>query len=452
MISHRTKEEIKEQAQRTVEIAMKKGAQTAVVKVFSRANFSLEVRNGDVENLSEARSRNLTITLSKEGRRATVATCEADEAGVNRMIDQALDMCNYTDPDDCYSLPDEDLLIKAEGNLDLFDERIEHWPIEDRIAAARELESLLKAKAPELSPDGAGIGSAVGVSALANSLGFCKGKANSAVTLGITAFAEDNVEEGDLNTGRRQLGGWTSQARHMEDLQKHEEIADLAVEQVRRKLGARKPQTGSFPVYFEPKMARVLWGHLLTAMGGGAVYRKQSYLADRVGSKVCSDVVTLIDDPTIRRGLASRDFDGEGVACHRSELVSEGTLNTYTMATYSARKLGLKSTGHAGGVGNLLVAPGDLSEEEMLARMGTGVWVTNVLGQGVNTSTGDYSRGALGLWVENGQVAYPIMEFTLASNLDDMFRNIIMMGNNVYEKSAIRTPGFVVEEMKLSGA
>ena len=214
---------------------------------------------------------------------------------------------------------------------------------------------------------------------------------------------------------------------------------------MRRKLGAIKPKTAKVPVYFEPKFARTLWAHLLSALTGSAVYRNETYLAGKLGKAIAASCVNLRDDPTIPRGLSSKSYDNEGVACRRRDLIRDGVLQTWLMNTYSANKLGLSATGHAGGPGNLIIEPGVASEAEMLAQMDRGVWVTGLLGQGVNTSTGDYSRGALGLWIENGRVSHPIAEFTLNSNLDQMFRGIVMLGNNVYEPASIRTPGLVIE-------
>ncbi|MDJ0841176.1 MAG: TldD/PmbA family protein [Acidobacteriota bacterium] len=445
------KEYVKTWAQRAVDKAVAAGAHTVSAKVTHQAKFALEVRNDEVENLSEAQSRSLGLTISKDNRRATVSTCELSDDSLNTLVDQAVQMCRYTDQDPFYGLPDKEWLAGEQIPLHLADETVLTKPIDEKVAMVRELERILKSRAPDFVSDGASLKTSMLVSALANSHGFCDAQDGSTISLGISAFAEDNVSADDLNTGRRQMGSWFSRSRWFDDLETLDEIADAAIDNVRRKLGARKPRTGSFPVYFEPATARMLWSHLLSAITGTAVYRNQSYLIDRIGTEVCSPAIHLTDDPLLPRGLASRFYDNEGVACRKQDLVRDGVLQTYTLSTYSARKLGMKSTGHASGVCNLIVRPGELSEREMLAKMGTGVWVTSVLGQGANISTGDYSRGVLGLWVENGQPVYPIIECTLNSNLDNMFRNITMVGNNVYEKSSTITPGLVIGEMALSG-
>ncbi len=199
-------------------------------------------------------------------------------------------------------------------------------------------------------------------------------------------------------------------------------------------------------------MAKTLWAHLLKAISGSAVFRNETYLVDRLNSLVCSPCITMTDNPRIPRGLRSRCFDNDGVASLPLKIVENGELNTYIMNTYSASKLNSRPTGHAGGTTNVIISPGEYSEADMIKQMGTGVWVTSMLGEGANISTGDFSRGALGLWVENGEPVYPIMEFTLNSHLNDMLTNISMLGNNTYENDTTQTPGLVIGEMTISGS
>ena len=314
-----------------------------------------------------------------------------------------------------------------------------------------DLEQLFLEQDPRIKADGSSLTTIVASSALANSLGFCQAETAGMIMQSVHGFAEDTVTEGDLNKGRKQTGSWSCRARHLEDMQSLEEIASSAANQVLRKLGARKPRTGVYPVYFEPKTAKTIWGHLIKAIAGTAIFRNESFLVGREGTPVASKQITVTDNPLLKRGVRSRCFDNEGVAGKSLDLVSEGVLQTYIKSTYSANKLGGGPTGHAGGSTNVLIQPGQYSEEEMLSKMGTGVWVTGLLGSGANISTGDYSRGALGLWVEDGKPAYPIMEFTLNSNLDNMLQNIILLGNNVYPHDTVRTPGFVIGDMTISG-
>ncbi len=442
---------LEDTASQTVELALRRGATTAVATVIQNSEFSVEVRHQEIENLSEAESHLVKLTVSKDARRATVKTSDFSKSSLGEMADRVLAMCRYTDVDSYYSLPHEDQLAREIQDLDLYDERVMSFAVEDKIGTALELERKMLSADKRLHSNGAAVSTMLSATALANSLGFLASETGSLAAINTGGFAEDPGLEGDLNTGRKQNGSWSSRARFLQDLESVDQVADRAAHLVLRKLGARKPKTGKFPVYFEPFTARSLWRHLINSMSGSAVFRKESYLVDRMGTEAAAPVLTIIDDPHIPRGLASTCFDNEGVATQPHALIDKGVLNTYLLSTYSANKLGLRSTGHAGGTGNLLIQPGTLSEEEMLRRMGAGVWVTNLFGSGVNETTGDYSRGALGLWVENGEVAYPIMEFTLNSHLDLMFKNIRMVGNNRYEGWSTRTPGIVIDEMTVSG-
>ena len=452
MSQHDSLEELKEYTSRIVEMAMKGGAATAVASMSRKSNSEIEVRHGEVENLSQAESHALALGISKDGRRATATTCDISKDGMEALVAQALALSNYTDKDKYYSLPDKDLLATETHDYDLFDEKVLSLQVEDKIKAVVRLEEELKAIDPRLKCDGASFTTMAGASALANSLGFCQAESTTIVDMGVSAFAEDLVDENDLNSGRKQTSNWFSRGHHLEDLDTLEVIAQTCANRVLRKLGARKPQTGRFPVYFDPNTARTLWRHLVTAISGSEIYRGESYLVDRLNTSVAASQVEIIEDPTIPRGLSSKSFDDEGVACRKRAIVSEGQLQTYLLNTYAANKLGTKSSGHAGGPANLIITPGEKSEKELLREMGTGVWVTGLLGQGINISTGDYSRGAQGLWIENGEIAYPIMEFTLNSNLNKMFHDIVMIGANLDKRWSIRSPGILVQEMTLSGS
>lgn len=442
---------LKEMACRVVETAKKGGAHTADVHIAQQNEFEAEIRKGEIENLAEAESFSISLTVSIDGKRASTQGCDLSEDGLNELVSQALTLCRYTDKDSFYSLPDESRLATEFPDLDLFDESLVALAAPQKIEWLRALEQELIRQDPRLQCDGASIASVYGIKAQANSLGFCGAERKSLIEMGAAAFAEDAVDEGDLNRGRKQMGAWASRARHVADLDDIAVIAQRTARQVLRKLGGHKPQTGNFPVYFEPSAARSLWGHLMSAISGSNIYRNESYLTDRLQSEVASKLITLTDQPRLVRGLGSRNFDSEGVACKEQVLVDKGILQTYLLGTYSANKLGMQSTGHAGGYTNLVITPGDLSEEEMLKKMGTGVWVTSLLGQGTNISTGDYSRGAQGLWVENGEVVHPVAEFTLNGNLDQMMRNIVYLGSNVEGKRSILSPGFVIGEMTISG-
>ncbi len=443
--------ELKAKAAAFVQMAMDRGADSVVADMHQYSEFEVDVRNGEIETLVEAESYAMGLTVCKDNRRSSVNSCDLSESSMAELADQALEMCRYTDQDAYYSLPKPELLAAGSNDYELFDDRLPELAAAEKIERAKALESLALAKDPRLKSDGAYFTNIISASALANSLGFCQAQTKTKSVYGVSAFAEDRGAEDDPNTGRKQISGWGTTARHLADLDPPDKVASETARRVLRKLGARKPKTGNFPVYFEPSAAKSLWGHFLKAISGSNIFRNESYLADRLHTRIFSPNITIVDDPTLIRGLGSRAYDNEGVACKPLTLVDRGELSSFIMSTYSANKLNMQGTGHAGGATNLIIQPGELSEAAMLREMGTGVWVTSLLGQGANIATGDYSRGALGLWVEGGEPIYPIMEFTLNSNLDRMFQNIALLGANVYEQSSTRTPGLVIGEMTISG-
>jgi len=440
--------QVKSIASDVVSYARGKGADTVEAHTHISTELEVEVRHGEVENLSEAASHSIYITVSKGGRRASVSSCDFSEHALQNLTDHALFLCNYTDEDPCYTMPDKDLLATSIPELDLFDPDIANQNPENWIDKLSELEARAVDQDPRIQSDGSFLGTNISQFALANSQGFCEGLETSSISTGVSLFAEDRQ---DGNSGRKQSGGYSSHSCHVADLETADTIAEKAGEKVLRKLGAQKPKTGVFPVYFEPSVARSLISSLLSAMKGGLVYRRESYLADRLGQEVAIEAFSLLEEPHIPRGLNSRPFDSEGVQTTKRTLVQNGRLETFLLNTYSANKLGLTSTGHAGGYGNVSLPVGPLSLDEMLKSMGTGLWLTEMSGQGIKLISGDYSRGASGLWVENGKVQYPVSEFTISSNLDTMFKGIAMIGNNPEPRRAIITPGFVVDAMTLSG-
>lgn len=442
---------LKEKANAVIALAMSKGADTAKAVTQWQHNHKVTIRSGEIEELAQSEGISVELVVSKDQRRASVGSCDLGQESLESMVDQAMALCRFTDQDPYYSLPKKEYLATSAMDLDLFDPSIDELSTPRRIELASELEAKMLAHDSRLKTNGAGLNSVRGVTAMANSLGFNQVGSESLVNLTVGGFAEDEVDQNDLNSGRKQSSGWGSMSRFREDILSLDEIAEQAAHQILRKLGARKPKTGKFPVYYEPKIARSLWSNLLRAASGTSIFRKQSYLTQRINTSVAIPGLHIEDVPHIPRGLGSRSYDNEGVTSKQSFIVKDGVLQTYLLSTYSANKLGLESTGHAGGCSNVRVTPGELDEAAMLKEMGTGLWVTSLLGRGTNLSTGDYSHGALGLWVENGEVAYPVMEFTINGNLDNMFRNIVCIGNNTDDRGSIITPGVVIGELMLSG-
>ena len=439
---------VKKIAGNIVSYALKQGAETAEAHVNISTDFETEVRNGEIENLSEADSHSIYITVSKNSKRASVSSCDFGEGPLQNLVDHAMFLCRYTDQDPFYSLPAKDLLATHLPDLDLFDGSISETDPRVWLEKITELEKIAVAKDPRLNSDGSFIGTNKSQFALANSLGFCEGLETTSINVGISLFAEDTQ---GLNSGRKQSSGYSTFSCFAEDLESLEEVAHQASRRVLRKLGSRKPKTGVFPIYFEPGMARKLMGTLLTGIKGSRVFRKETYLANQLGKTIASPYLEITEDPFIKRGLNSRAFDSEGVRTVKRSIIKDGRLETFLLNSYSANKLGLQTTGHAGGYGNMFVTPGHVTEHEMLKKMGTGLWLTEMSGQGIKLITGDYSRGASGLWVENGEAAYPVSEFTISSNLETMLKDILLIGNNPEARRTIITPGMVIAEMTLSG-
>ncbi|MDP9140580.1 MAG: metallopeptidase TldD-related protein, partial [Pseudomonadota bacterium] len=287
------------------------------------------------------------------------------------------------------------------------------------------------------------VGSHRGRSLYANSHGFLGARLGTSHSLSCAVVA---------GTGENmQRDYWYSSARSAQDLMSPQVIGHKAGTRAAARLGAQKIDTRTVPVLYPTELARGLWGHLIGAMSGGALYRKSSFLVDRMGEAVCASNVTLEQRPHIARGAGSAAYDGEGVATTDRRLVSNGVLQGWLLGSYSARKLGMQTTGNAGGVFNLFVQPGSDDFDALLKRMDRGLLVTELLGQGVNLVTGDYSRGAAGFWVENGQIAYPVEEFTIASNLNEMFKGIVAIGTDIDPLSNVRSGSVLIDRMTIAG-
>lgn len=439
------------EASRVVALAMELGADTAVASLNQITEYEVEVRNQDVTELQESQSRGVRLTVSKQQRRATVSSSDLSADSIRELVERAIHMCRYTDRDPFYRLPDRERMAWENPDLDLFDASVPNIDSAEKVSRARELEALMLAHDDRLKSNGAGVWSIFGCTALANSLGFAQSRESSLIGASVAGFAEDRDPNDRYNQGRKQTAGWSTRARHREDLQPLTDIAEIAAQRVLRKLGGRKPKTGKYPVYFEPNTARGLWRHLTSAMLGGNIYRDKSYLRDRIHQVVASPLVNIREEPRRARGLASRNYDGEGVATQDRDLIVDGVLQTYLLNTYTAAKLNTVTTGHAGGTSNVIIQPGKTPERDLLRQMGTGVWITGLLGSGVKIDSGDYSRGASGFWVENGEILYPILEFTINSNLDRMMRGIVGLTQELDSRGALETPGVLIDEMTISG-
>ena len=422
------------------------GASQAEVSASVSNGLSVNVRMGEVETVERTRDRGFGLTVYFGQRKGSASTADLKPESIEATLAQACAIARYTESDPCAGLADATLMQTDFPDLDLW----HPWQLDvDRaIGIGREVEAAGRGNPAVTNSEGASVqcGDASGV--YANSHGFTGRERGTHHSISCSLIAG----KGDA----MQRDGWYEYVRDADDFPAFDSIGRKAGGRAATRLGARRLSTRECPVLFAPEVARSLVGHLVSAVSGGSLYRRASFLLDHAGKPVLPSFVDMIEKPFLPRGHASGAFDAEGVATRESALVEQGVLQRYVLGSYSARKLGLKTTGNAGGVHNLAVAAGSVDGETadfqgMLRRMGTGLLVTELIGQGVSIVTGDYSRGAAGFWVENGEVAYPVQEITIAGNLRDMFVNVQAIGSDVDPRSSILTGSMLVGKMTVAG-
>ncbi|HEX2866005.1 MAG TPA: TldD/PmbA family protein [Ignavibacteriales bacterium] len=442
-------DEHKKLAQKVIDLVKKQGGDTAVVRISYRTDKHVSVRNQKIDTLTQSTSKELSLTASKDRKKASVSTSDLSEEALKTLVKDAMNIVKYTGADEFYTLPEKSELGMAEEDLKMYDPMVESLTIEKRIEMAKELERLSLKHDKDLIADGSSVDSTTAHFVLANSLGFCEGYRQSGCGLQSSCAIPDAVE--GLNSARKQSGGWYSSAYSFDKLDSIESVAEKAARRTIMKRGARKPKTQSVPVIFENTVARGLLSFLIQAITGGNIYTKQSFLADKLGEKIAGENITIVENPLIPGRFASRPFDGEGVKSRRKTVVEKGVLKTFLLDSYAARKLNMKTTGNADGVSNLYLESGNLSLEEMIKTIDNGVLITYTSGFGEILQTGDYSRGAQGLWIENGKVAYPVNEFTIASTMHEILNNIELIGNDPIKTGSVYCPSIKVKKMTISG-
>lgn len=434
--------------------AMELGATGAECTLSEGEEFSASVRMRDVENLKQAGSRAAGIRVLVGNLTGSSRTSDLTPQGIEKMIRGALDLARITTPDPHAGLPDPSELGRIdEAVLHLYDDSVLHMETEWKIAQAMKAEEAALSADPRIgNSEGASFDSYIGSRAFANSLGFAGEYRSTSCGLSVVPVAKQN--------GSMERDYWHTAAREASRLESPEEVGRRAAERALRRLNPRKVPTQKVPVIFEPRTARMLLGDLFDAVNGGAIYRHASFLAGKLGEKIASDALTVIDDATLPGLFGSSPFDDEGVRSRRTVVIERGVLKSYLLNTYTARKLGLKTTGNASrglagnagvGPGNFYVEAGARSEADLIAGMRQGLYVTELIGASANTVTGDYSSGAAGLWIENGQLAYPVSEITIAGNLKQMLMNLEQVGANLEFRSSMASPSLVIAEMTISG-
>jgi PmbA protein len=418
------------------------GASDAEVGISVDTGLSVTARLGEVETLEYQRDRGMGVTIYRGKRKGAASTADLSPHAIRETVAKAISIASFTAEDEFSGLPDPDTIARDIPDLDL----CHPWKIEPD--EARDMAVACEAAALAVdkrigNSEGATLSSHQGIRVFGNTLGFVGGYASSLHSLSCVVVAQEN--------GEMQRDYWYSSVRDSRDMESGDSIGKQAATRALRRLNARKLATINAPVMFVPELARGLIGHFLSAVRGGSQYRRSSFLLDSAGQQIFPAWMQISERPHIKKALGSAPFDSEGVATRDRELIQDGVLTGYILSTYSARKLGLTTTGNAGGVHNLFVKSGPDDFAVLLKRMGRGLLVTELMGQGVNGVTGDYSRGAAGFWVENGELAYPVHEITIAGNLKDILKNIVSVGSDVDARGGIRTGSILLESMMIAG-
>ena len=417
------------------------GASEAEVGASVDVGLNVSVRLGEVETIEHTRDRSFGVTVYFGKRKGSASTADLKADSISKTIEQACAIARYTEEDPYTGLADPARLATTFPDLDLW----HPWDVtpEQAIGLGIQIEDAGRALAGITNSEGASVQAGETLSVYATSQGFTGKERGTRHMLSCALISEDDAG--------MQRDYWYEAVRSAADFPAADTVGRKAAERALARRGARQLGTRDCPVLFMPEVARGLIGHLVSAVSGGSLYRKASFLLDHVGKKILPDFVEIVERPRLPRGQASSNFDSEGVATADRDLVRGGVLERYVLGSYSARKLGLESTGNAGGIHNLLVAPGTQDFAAMLRQLGTGLLVTEVMGQGVSIVTGDYSRGASGFWVENGVIAYPVEEITIASNLRDMYLGIAAIGADVDPRSHILCGSILVQRMTVAG-
>ena len=419
------------------------GADAAEAEVSMGIGQNVSVRKGEVETIEYNRDKGASVTLYFGKQRGNASSSDLSAQALRDTVQAAASIARYTAADEFSGLADEDLLARG----DIADLELYHpWDIsvEESIELARRTEAAAFAVDKRITnSEGASVSTHEASFVYANSLGFCDGFASSRHGLSCSVIAgKDDGMQRDY---------WYTTARDAGTLDAPEHVGQMAGERTVARLDARKLSTRDAAVLFDPAQAAALIGHFVSAASGGSLYRKSSFLLDSLGKQVFAPLIQIREQPHMRGALASSAFDDEGVATRERDVVKDGVLQGYFLGSYSARKLGMRSTGNAGGNHNLIVRSGDLDFGGLIRKMHAGLVVTELLGHGVNPVTGDYSRGAAGFWVENGEIRYAVEEITIAGNLVEMFRNIVAVGSDVLVRGSKQCGSILIGQMTIAG-
>jgi PmbA protein len=446
--------DLRELAQDVVRQAIAGGASAAECVIREGDEFSTLVRLGQVETLKESGSKAIGVRVFNRQRAASTYSSDFSREGLDRMVKSALELSKITSEDPFGGIPEPGQLGSIGGDLDLYSADVYSLSGQERISYARRAEKAALDSDPRIkNSEGGSFDAATGHKIMANSHGFVGEYQRSYCSIAAIPIAQ-------TDDGAMQRDYWFSVSRNLRQLESPEHVGKIAAQRTLRRLGARKAKTARVPVIFDPLVANSILGHIFEGVDGDSIYRGASFLAGKLGQKIAADQVTIIDDGTIKGGFGTSPFDGEGVPTRRTLVIENGVLRSYLLNTYTAKKLGLETTGNASrglagtpgiGPGNYFLQPGSKTPQEIISEIKDGLYVTEFLGHGANLVTGDYSRGASGLWISGGELAYPVEEITVAGNLKEMFFNISEIANDLQFRGAMASPTIRIEGLLVGG-
>ena len=429
------------------------GATEADLLVAEGDSVSVQVRMSEVDRLSKAREKVLGIRVFFGKRSASSSTSDFSKASLDRLVSDTCSLARAVVEDETSGLPAPDQMVVDIPDMDMKDDR--QLAVDEEIDLAKRTEQSAFSADPRITnSEGAECSAGYGSILLANSHGFVGSYASSSYSLSVSPIALDS------QNGGMQRDYWYSVKRKFHELDSPEKIGQEAARRTVRRLGSRAITTQEVPVIFDPETAKGLLGHISSAVSGYSLYKGASFLLGQLGKSIASDLVTVVDDGRLAGGLGSRPFDGEGLPTRRNLVIDKGVLSSYLLDTYSGRKLGMASTGNASrsvgenptvGATNLFLSPGSYSPDDILKSMKRGLYVTDLIGFGVNLVTGDYSRGAVGFWVENGELTHPVEEITIAGNLQQILKDIEMIGNDLEFRGRVASPTVKIRKMMVAG-
>ncbi len=452
--SQQLETDLRDLAQDIVRRAMAGGATAAECVVREGDEFSTLVRLGQVETLKESGSKAIGLRVFHGQRAASTYSSDFSRDSLDRMVKSALELAKLTSEDPFSGIPEPSQLGSLSGDLDLYSADVYSLPGEERISYARRTEkAALDYDIRIKNSEGGSFDAATGHKVLANSHGFVGEYRRSYCSIAAVPIAQSD-------SGAMQRDYWFSVARSLNRLESPEHVGKVAAQRTLRRLGARKVKTAQVPIVLDPMVANSILDHIFEGVNGDSVYRGASFLAGKVGQKIAADKVNVIDDGTMPGGFGTSPFDGEGIPTRRTVVIENGVLKSYLLNTYTAKKLGLHTTANASrglagtpgiGPGNYFLQPGTKTPQEIIAAIPQGLYVTEFLGHGANLVTGDYSRGASGLWISGGELAYPVEEITVAGNLKEIFLNISEIGNDLEFRGSVACPTIRIDGLTVGG-